>query len=397
MFNLQDLMDPVYYPMTKAADSFSFQMSLKNKPDEMNWADPFRPDDVVPPHVKQAVVESLNSTAAHYTFPIGDAELRREVAKRVKRVNGLDVDPDKNITISCGSDNLFAFVMRPFLTPGENNEVMMPIPSYAHNFAVPPLIGGVCIEVPTYEEDGYDLRIEEFEKRVTPRTRIVIITNPNNPTATVYKRETLERLADFVKRHNLIMVVDQAFEDTAFDGHETVNIAALPGMQERTILLGSLSKGMALCGFRVAYVVAPDAISRMLQSCAVLFLGAPNTMAQAGAVAALKDSAFVEGYRQEYMARAEILGEILSTVPHITFRKPEGGFFFWINTSWYGTDEEVVAYLAKEANVLVSAGSMCNDPNCIRLIYGALKDRAACIDAVKRIKAALEKHPRNMA
>ena len=105
MFNLQDLMDPVYYPMTKAADSFSFQMSLKNKPDEMNWADPFRPDDVVPPHVKQAVVESLNSTAAHYTFPIGDAELRREVAKRVKRVNGLDVDPDKNITISCGSDN----------------------------------------------------------------------------------------------------------------------------------------------------------------------------------------------------------------------------------------------------------------------------------------------------
>ena len=114
-------------------------------------------------------------------------------------------------------------------------------------------------------------------------------------------------------------------------------------------------------------------------------------------MAALKDSAFVEGYRQEYMARAEILGEILSTVPHITFRKPEGGFFFWINTSWYGTDEEVVAYLAKEANVLVSAGSMCNDPNCIRLIYGALKDRAACIDAVKRIKAALEKHPRNMA
>ena len=78
-------------------------------------------------------------------------------------------------------------------------------------------------------------------------------------------------------------------------------------------------------------------------------------------------------------------------------RPPEGGFFFWINTSWYGTDEEVVAYLAKEANVLVSAGSMCNDPNCIRLIYGALKDRAACIDAVKRIKAALEKHPRNMA
>lgn len=242
MFDPKKYLDPAYLPMTQGGDAMDFQMALKTKPAEMNWADPFRPDDVVPPHVKEAVIENLNSMAAHYTFPVGDAELRQEVAKRVERLSGLSVDPNKNVTISCGSDNLFAFVMRPFLVPGQDNEVMMPIPSYAHNFAVPPLIGGVSVEVPTYAEDGYDLRIEEFEKRVTDKTRMVVITNPNNPTSTVYKKETLERLAEFVIRHDLIMVVDQAFEDTVFDGHPMVHIAALPGMAERTIVLGSLSK-----------------------------------------------------------------------------------------------------------------------------------------------------------
>ena len=395
MFDPRKYMDPMYVPMTEASDAFTFQMGLKEKPAEMNWADPFRPDDVVPEHVKKAVIENLNSMAAHYTFPVGEAELRREVAKRVEKVNGLKVDPDKNITISCGSDNLFAFVMRPFLVPGQDNEVMMPIPSYAHNFAVPPLIGGVSVEVPTYAEDNYDLRIEEFEKRVTDKTKMVIITNPNNPTSTVYTRETLEKLADFVIRHDLIMVVDQAFEDTVFDGHEMVNIATLPGMAERTIIIGSLSKGMALCGFRVAYVVAPEVITRVFHGSAVLFLGAPNTMAQAGAVAALKDPSFMEAYRQEYMERAKVLGDILRTVPHISFDQPESSFFFWIDTSYYGTDQEVVEYLAKEAGVLVSGGSMCKDPAHIRLIYGALRDRGECVAAVERMKAALERHPKN--
>lgn len=395
MFDPRKYMDPAYVPMTQGEDAMDFQMALKTKPAEMNWADPFRPDDVVPQHVKEAVIENLNTMAAHYTFPVGDAQLRQEIAKRVERLGGLPVDPDKNVTISCGSDNLFAFVMRPFLIPGEDNEVMMPIPSYAHNFAVPPLIGGVSVEVPTYAEDGYDLRIEEFEKRVTDKTRMVVITNPNNPTSTVYKRETLERLAEFVIRHDLIMVVDQAFEDTAFDGHPMVNIAALPGMAERTIILGSLSKGMALCGFRVAYVIAPEMITKVFHGSAVLFLGAPNTMAQAGAVAALRDCGFMEEYRQEYMLRAKVLGEILATIPHISFQQPESSFFFWIDISWYGTDQEVVEYLTREADVLVSGGSMCKDPTHIRLIYGALRDREECIAAVKRIKAALERHPRN--
>lgn len=395
MFSARDLMDPNYAALTSKGSRFTYQMNLKIKPTAMNWADPFRPDDTIPEHIKKATIDCINTTGAHYTFPVGDAELRKEVAKRVKKINGLDVDYNKNITISCGSDIAFAFVMRPFLTPGEENEVMMPIPSYAHNFTVPPLCGGKSVPVPTYKEDNYDLRISEFEKRLTPKTKMVIITNPNNPTTTVYRRDTLIKLADFVKENNLILVVDQCFEDTVFDGYEMTNIAALPDMFERTIIISSFSKGMGLCGYRVAYIVASDDITDMFHACTVTFLGAPNTAAQAGIIAGLKNPGFMEQYRQEYMVRADMISEILDTIPNISYNKPESCFYFWIDTSKYGTDIEVQTYLAENAALLVSNGGTFGDCNYIRLIYGALSSREECIAAIERMKQALLAHPIN--
>ena len=205
----------------------------------------------------------------------------------------------------------------------------------------------------------------------------------------------MEKLAEFCIRHNLICVVDQCFEDSVFDGHEFVSIMALPGMFERTITIGSISKGMGLCGFRVAYIVAPGEITDVLHETAVLFVGATNTMAQAGVTAGLRDTRFMEELRREWMIRAEILGSILDSTPHISYVKPEAGFFFWIDVSYYGTDREVMQYLVEEADVLVSTGSGFTDPTHIRVIYGCLQDGQECINAVERIKAALERHPRN--
>ena len=395
MFDPRKLMAREYAVLHGDGSGFDFQKTLTREPIAMNWADPYRPSDTVPPHVKAAVIESLNSMAAHYTFPTGDFALCDAIAERVEKKNGVKINPRTELTISNGSDSAFAFVMRPFLVPGEDNEVMMPVPSYAHNFAVPPMIGGRSVMVPTRQEDGYDLDIDEFEKRVTPKTKMVVLTNPNNPTGTVYTRSTMEKLADFCIRHDLLCVVDQCFEDSVFDGHEYVSMMALPGMWERTITIGSISKGMGLCGFRVAYIVAPESITEVFHQTAVLFIGATNTMAQAGITAALKDTRFMEDMRQEWMIRADILGSILDTIPHIRYVKPQAGFFFWIDVSYYGTDEEVMRYLVQEANVVVSTGALFTDSTHIRIIYGCLKDREACINAVKAVKEALERHPKN--
>lgn len=396
MFDAAKRMNPRYVPFTAAPDEFQQQRDAKTAPTEMNWADPFRPDCKIPQHIKDAVVESLNTDASHYTFPLGRQDLREEIARRLNNRYGLHLDATKNITVSGGSDNLFAFSLLPFLTPGEDNEVMTLTPSYSHNQNVPNLIGGKAVLVPSYPEDNYEIRIEEFEKRVTDKTVAVMLVNPNNPTGTVYSRKSMEALAKFVQEHDLVLIVDQAFEDTVYDGEELTCPAALEGMADRTVIFGSISKGMGLCGFRVAYIVAPDVISRVYQSTAVLILGAPNTMAQAGALAALRSCDFVEDYRREFMTRAQTLGAILREIPHISFRMPQSGFFFWVDISYYGKDSELVTYLLKEANVLVSGGSMCGSDKHIRIIFGTLGSMDACVDAFRRIRDAMLRHPNNL-
>jgi len=395
MFDPRKLMDPYYAGLTSKKSSFTFQAELKVKPAEMNWADPFRPDDTIPPHVKKATIDCINSTGAHYTFPIGDAELRKEIAKRVKKLNNLDVDYKDNITICSGSDTAFVFTMRPFLVPGAGDEVMIPTPTYANDYDIAPLCGAKTVTVPTYPEDNYALRIDEFEKRATSRTKMVLFTNPNNPTSTVYTRKNLEQLAGFIIKHDLICVVDQCFEDIVFDGYEMTSVATLPGMAERTIIISSLSKGMGLCGYRVGYIVAPAEITDVLHSVTVQYLGAPNTAAQAGILAGLRDPAFMEDYRQEYMIRAKKIMEILDDIPNINYVKPQSSFFFWIDVSHYGKAVDVVSYLVENAAVLLSDGKKYGCDTSVRLIYGAMRDREECFAAVRRVRDALIDHPNN--
>jgi aspartate/methionine/tyrosine aminotransferase len=385
-------MDPVYAARKSAGFMDLGSAGGADDVTMMCWADPFRPDDVTPEFVKAAAIASVQSDGAHYTLPIGDRALREEIAAKFERVNGLVIDADRNVTISGGSDALLLFTMRPFLEPGARNEVLTPVPSYVCNFESA-LAGGVTVGVPTYPEDGYDLRIEEFEKRLTSRTRIVLITNPNNPTTTVYSRETLERLADFVRRNDLILIVDQSFEDTVFDEHEMVTAAALPGMFDRTITICSLSKGMGLCGYRVGYVVASDDITDVLHSCTVEYLGAPNTVAQAAAIAALRNPGFVEEYRQEYMGRVKSVLALLDTVPNLPYTMPQAGFYVWVDVSAYGGSTAVAQYLLDHARVAVSEGDRFGSADHVRLIYAAHADRQHCLDATERLVEALRSHP----
>ena len=216
----------------------------------MGWADPFYPDPARPPHVRKALVDAIDTGfPAHYTPPIGDDELKAEIARKLKAFNHLDVDPKRNIIITPGSDAGLFFSILPFVDRGD--DIMIVDPSYPNNFQAVKLLGGNIIRVPLHEEDGFQPRIEEFEARLTPATKAVILTNPNNPTTTVFRRAFLEQLAAFAIEHDLICIVDQAFEDSVFDDVEFVTLASLPGMFERTVTVFSISKGMALSGLRV--------------------------------------------------------------------------------------------------------------------------------------------------
>jgi len=392
MVNIRARMDPVFRDLHGGFFTEYQKLSAQGVT-LMGWADPFYPDPSIPEHVKQATIQSIREGKSHYTVPIGTAEIRGEIAKKLKRFNGLDIDPETEICVSPGSDIALLFVMRPFLVPGEDEEVLVPDPGYALNFLNCRLAGGRCIRVPLSEASAFDLDIEELERRVTARTKLLLLTHPNNPTTRIYSRETLIRLANFIERHDLVALVDQAFEEQVFDGREYVTFASLEGMFGRTVTIFTLSKGMALCGFRVAYLVAARDLMDVYHGYACNMLSPANTFAQDGAIAALRDDAFVDDYKGEMERRRDFAYEIFNSIPKVRCLKPESSCFAWVNISNLGTSQDIVDYLIRDARVAVNPGPVFGEcgEGYIRVVFGSLKNSDLCRRALLRIKESLTK------
>ena len=322
----------------------------------MAWADPFAPDGALPPSVLAAMRQTLERAAAgHYVMPIGDAALREIIARRLTARDGVPVEADRNVVICPGSDSGLLFAMMPFLEPLD--EVLIPDPSYPSNFLNARLLGAVPVSVPLREEDGYQLRLEDLQARLTGRTKMVLLTHPNNPTTTVFRRESIEALRDFVVRNDLILVSDQAFEDHIFDGIEFVSPCLLPGMWERTVTVRSISKGYGLSGLRIGYLVADDHIMDVLYGAAVNVMGAPNTLASAGARAALTDESLLPAYYERLRRRRDLAYSILSAAPGVRMRPAESGILSWLDVSRLGTDAEVADWLLARCKIMVNCGS----------------------------------------
>ena len=361
----------------------------------MSWADPFMPDPATPECVLEAARDALESGCmTHYTMPIGDMELKRLIATRIERKYGLKPNPERNLIINPGSDTGLMFAMFPWIGPGD--EVLVPDPSYPSNFLNPELLGGVTVRVPTYPEDGYHLRMEEFERRVTEKTKMLLLTNPNNPTCVSYTRVEMEQLAAFCCAHDLVCVCDQAFEDTVFPGHEMVCMAALPGMWERTVTVCSVSKGMGLSGFRVGWLMADDAIMDVYYASAVNVQGAPSTIAQMAVKPAFRDDSFIGAYLEKYDRRRKYAHALFNAVPGVSMQMPEAGFFLWIDVSALGDSTEITSYLVREARVSVNDGKFYGTQGAghLRLISGAFWEDRDAFEAMERMAEALRQYPK---
>ena len=386
----RDLQGGLFLKVTKADVGEGAANFLKNGGDNMAWADPYFPDPSLPESVKKALIEAIeDGFPSHYVMPIGKLELREAIAEKVHRQTGLPIDPSRNVIVTPGSDSGLLYAMMPFICEGD--EVMVPDPSYPSNFLNPKLLGGVTVPVPLYEEDNYQIRIEEFEKRVTDKTKMVLITNPNNPTTTVFRRESIEALCEFVKKHDLILVSDQAFEDHIYDGIEFVSPATLPGMWERTLTVCSISKGLGLSGLRVGYIYANDEIMDVLYGGAVNVLGATSTLGSIGAIAAIQDTDYLHSNYVRLERRRRLAYDILSTTPGVKMKLSESGILSWIDISALGTAAEVSEYLMKHANVMVNQGDPYGDQGKghLRIVSACFaKDEDAAL-RFNRIKDAL--------
>ncbi len=354
----------------------------------MSWADPFMPDPSTPEQVREEALRVIaEGKASHYFMPIGSPALRRALAERIRRKTGLPIDPERNIIINPGSDVGLMFALSLWVGPGD--EVLVHDPSYPNNFTDPALLGGVTVPVPTSSGNGWHLDIREYEKRLTDRTKVVLLNNPCNPTGACFTRAELTALAEFCVRHDLICVVDQAFEDTALFGNEMVTMAALPGMWERTVTVCSVSKGMGLSGFRVGWTYANDEIMDVFYGAAVNCQGAASTMAQAAVMPAVRDDGFIKEYLVKYERRAKYAFELFNAIPGVSMRLPEAGFFLWLDVGALGESGEIVRRLVSEAKVSTNDGAFYGDcgKGHLRVITGCFWEDGDCFAALERMAA----------
>ena len=392
--DIRSKIDPDFATMYDKGSRF-LSASAHKEQIVMGWADPFYPDPSVPEHVLEATIKALKTWGAHYTLPIGLLELRQAIARKLWDFNNIKADPQKEIIVTPGSDMGLYYAMRPFITSGAGQEIMIPEPSYANNFGNATLLGAKTVSVPLKEEEGFQLNIDEFEKRVSDRTKLIVLTHPNNPTTTVYSRENMEALSRFVIKHDLMIVVDQAFERTVFDNREFISMATLPGMKDRTVTVCSISKSMGLSGFRVGYIHACEQIIRPMYGGAVNILGATNTAAQYGAIAALDNNGFIEDYNRIYDVRRKLAFRLLNEIRGVSSQLPESGFMAWLNVSALGSGNEVTRFLAEDAKVRVSPGNQYGTTGqgagYLRIVLGALKNQESFEDALERIASSLRK------
>ena len=207
----------------------------------------------------------------------------------------------------------------------------------------------------------------------------------------MFRRESIEKLCDFVRKNDLILVSDQAFEDHIYDGIEFVHPATLPGMWERTLTVCSISKGLGLSGFRIGYVYACDTIMDVLYGGAVNVLGAASTITSLGSVAAVRDEEHLKSNYERLERRRRMAYEILSSIPGVEMRIPESGILSWINIAQLGSSEEVASYILEHARVLVNEGVPYGEhgEGFLRIVTGCFSSDMQAEEVILRIKAAL--------
>lgn len=324
------------------------------------------PDFTPSPQVVAAAVAAIEGGENQYTFPFGSPAFRAAIAGKAARDHGRPIDPETEVTVTCGVSEAMMAAILALTDPGD--EVVIFEPWY-ENYVPDCVMAGlrpvfVPLPAPDYALDAEALRV-----RLSSRTRLVLLNTPHNPTGRMFTRGELEAVADLCRRWNLIVATDEIYEHIIYDGREHVRMASLPGMAERTVTISGLGKTYAVTGWRVGWIIAPARLSEEIRKVHdYLTICAPAPFQAAGVVALGLPAAYYEEMRAQYAQRREVLLSGL-TAAGFTYRRPEGAYYVmadfthvrwdpapWTRAEW-STDRAFAEYLAREVGVAVVPGS----------------------------------------
>jgi aminotransferase len=348
------------------------------------------PDYVTPEHIRQAGLTSIREGRTRYTSNYGLRELRQEIATLLQRRYALTYDPSKEILVTVGVSEGVDLAMRTIIDPGD--EVISPDPGYVAYEADIIFAGGVPVPVPTYAQYNFGIRAAEIASAITPRTKMILLGNPCNPTGAVITRTELEGIAQLAIKHDLVVVADEVYSRLVY-GTEHVCIAALPGMQARTILLDGFSKAYAMTGWRIGYVAAPTPILDAMLKVHQYTIMCAGTAAQEAALEALRHGEDdVEAMRTDYERRGRMFVAGLNSIG-LPCCEPKGAFYAFPFIGDTGmTDEEFAEHLLFEQKVAVVPGSAFGNAGkgYVRCAYCTAYSQLE--EALVRIERFLQKH-----
>lgn len=342
------------------------------------------PDFDTPWHIREEGIYSLEKGRTFYTSNAGLRELKVEICRYLSRRQEISYDPDHEVMVTVGGSEAIDLALRAMLNPGD--EVLIPLPSYVSYVPCTILADGVPVVIELEEKDQFKLTAEKLREKITPRSKILVLPFPNNPTGAVMGKEDLEAIAKVVEEHDLFVISDEIYSELTYE-QKHVSIASIPGMKERTVLINGFSKSYAMTGWRLGYACAPAMIlTQMLKIHQFAIMCAPTT-SQYAAVSALRNGdGDVEMMRESYNQRRRYLMHAFKEMGLECF-EPYGAFYTFPSIKRFGmTSDEFATKLLQEEKVAVVPGTAFGDcgEGYLRISYAyslkSLKEALGRID-----------------
>lgn len=349
------------------------------------------PDFTTPEPITRAAIASLEAGETHYTANGGMLSLREAIAADLARRYGIAYDARTELIITVGASEAVDATLRAVCDPGD--EVIYHEPSFVAYAPCITLAGGIPVAIATGDETDFQMTAAQLEAAITPRTKALFLGYPNNPTGAVLDRDELEKIAAVIERHDLMVVSDEIYERLVYGGHQHVPFSSLPGMRERTVLIGGFSKSYAMTGWRIGWVAAPAPMMVGIAKIHQYGIMCAPTVAQFAAIAALRiGEPFVASMHDEYDRRRQLMTRRFNEIGLHCF-EPRGAFYCFPNIAKAGMDDEAFAQaLLREERVAVVPGTAFGPSGAdhVRVCYATAYEQI--VEAMDRIEHFVERH-----
>lgn len=350
------------------------------------------PDFNTPEPIKKETIKAIENNYTHYNYNRGLITLRKEIVKKIERETGIVYDPEKEIILTSSGAEAINNALLGVLDEGD--EVIIFTPAFMNYANVAKIIGAVPIEVPLRKENGYQIDFEELESKITDKTKLIVLNDPGNPSGVVCDRTTLERLADIIIRHNLLIFTDEMYNNLVYDGKKAMSIASLPHMKERTIMMNGFSKTYAMTGWRLGYLALDERLLTPVLKVHQYSTTCAPTFIQEGLVHSMnlpETLREVDHMVRTFEERRNIVMKWMREIPKLDCIKPEGAFYLLIDVSRTGIDgEEFATRILEEKGVAMIPGETfgVDFKNYVRISYATATDRVE--EGMRRLKEFTE-------